>query len=241
VCAEAYLRGHEREVGVTVPLYRLWLSDGGANGGSSRRRMLGARSRAGARDAAPVDMASLAMAHEDVLVLERLRADDAAAFESLYVKLAPRLWKVAYRYLQSASDAEDVVQDVFHRFWSNRATLDIRTSISAYLYGAVRFRAIRVRQERRRGDGAAHAMGDVHDVAMNPAAHVEADDFDAAVRRILDRTRSPVRDVLYLRWGHGMSYDNIAAVLGISAASARQAVHRILRRLGPAFRTLLSE
>jgi DNA-directed RNA polymerase specialized sigma24 family protein len=46
---------------------------------------------------------------------------------------------------------------------------------------------------------------------------------------------------LYLRWAHAMSYDDIAAALGISSASARQHVHRMLQKLGPAFRRLLVE
>ena len=176
----------------------------------------------------------------DAALLAQLRAGDVAVFERLYVETAPRLWQFAYRILRSRADAEDVVQDVFHSLWNARETLSIQSSIPAYLYGAVRFRAFRARRDRTRDEAAAERHPEMVVPSADPTSRAaESATFDEAVRQIVDRAKPPARDVVYLRWAHGMSYDDIAATLGVSAAAARQHMHRLLRRFGPAFRRLV--
>ena len=74
--------------------------------------------------------------------IERIRAGDARAFEALFRAYVDSLCSFAYSYTDSQSAAQEIVQDLFCRLWERRDTLDVPRNVNAYLYGAVRNRAI---------------------------------------------------------------------------------------------------
>jgi DNA-directed RNA polymerase specialized sigma24 family protein len=54
----------------------------------------------------------------DVVLVERVRAGDEAAFELIFREHARALLDFAYRCTGSADDADDIVQTVFARLWA---------------------------------------------------------------------------------------------------------------------------
>ena len=80
----------------------------------------------------------------------RLRSGDTAVFELIYRAYHLVLWKYAYQFVHSRDAAQDIVQDVFVDLWDRRETLEIRKTLEAYLFIAVRNRAMDVvRHETR--------------------------------------------------------------------------------------------
>src|SRR5688500_2721519 len=78
---------------------------------------------------------------EDANLTALLRAGDEAAFRSVWETLHRPLMDFAYRYVRSEDAAADIVQQVFIAMWEGRTTLQPRSTISNYLYSAVRNRA----------------------------------------------------------------------------------------------------
>ncbi len=70
----------------------------------------------------------------DQQLLERLRAEGEPVLQVLYEQYADALYKRAYFVLRTSEDAEEVVQDVFIKFWNSRHTIVIHTSLKAYLF-----------------------------------------------------------------------------------------------------------
>lgn len=66
------------------------------------------------------------------------RADEVA-FNTLYDRYAPILYLYACKMTPKSQDADDIIQDIFLSIW-NKKNLKIRTSVSSYLYTAVRYR-----------------------------------------------------------------------------------------------------
>ncbi|WP_297907371.1 RNA polymerase sigma-70 factor [uncultured Parabacteroides sp.] len=60
------------------------------------------------------------------------------SFEEIYVMYSPRMLRFAKEYVLSDEEAENIVQDVFMVLWEKREFLDIRMSISSYLFSLVR-------------------------------------------------------------------------------------------------------
>ena len=80
---------------------------------------------------------------------ERIRSDNEAAFEALFRALAPGLCVLATRYVGSHQVAEEIVQDLFLQLWTRRSELAVEHSLTAYLFTAVRNRALnQVRRDR---------------------------------------------------------------------------------------------
>ncbi|QEH40617.1 RNA polymerase sigma-70 factor [Chitinophaga sp. XS-30] len=86
---------------------------------------------------------------EDHLLLERMKQGDTAAFALLYDRYWPALWRYAVNAMRDADDAQDVVQDIFTTLWDKRDTLQLHTSLKAYLYRATLNRIINLRNRTK--------------------------------------------------------------------------------------------
>ena len=85
---------------------------------------------------------------EEALVA-RMRLGDADAFEQLFRSYYDSLWRFAFGFVGSRAVAEELVQDVMLEVWTGRGTWVVRSSVKAYLYGAVRNQALNVQRRKR--------------------------------------------------------------------------------------------
>lgn len=74
-------------------------------------------------------------------LLERLKALDPGAFETLYQHTRERLFAYALYIIQDEIAAQDLVQDLFIELWERRLFANIETALIAYLTRAVRNRS----------------------------------------------------------------------------------------------------
>lgn len=79
---------------------------------------------------------------EDLLLLDRLRRGDRAAFEAIYRRYHARLYTLAMRYLKNRADTEDVLQQLFVKLWTAREALFITRNLSGYLYGMLKHQVL---------------------------------------------------------------------------------------------------
>ena len=87
---------------------------------------------------------------EKLLVI-RLRADDAEAFNLLFHRYGNKLFSFALGYLKKREDAEEIVQDVFLKVWKNRQKLDEHLSFSGFLF-SIAYRTILNELRKRKNE-----------------------------------------------------------------------------------------
>lgn len=63
-----------------------------------------------------------------------LRKGSVAAFDSLYKKYAPRLFRFAVSLLKNEEDAQEVLQEVFLIIWKKRFEVNYELSIQSFLF-----------------------------------------------------------------------------------------------------------
>jgi RNA polymerase sigma-70 factor (ECF subfamily) len=166
----------------------------------------------------------------------RIGAGDELAFESAFRMHYARLCDFANTIVRAPDIAEEVVQDVFANLWHNRSRLRINTSLRAYLYAAVRNRALN-HQRRAAPERALDAQPEAP--AADPGAHaaLESAELRARVREAIRSLPPRNREVLELRWLHGLTHKEIAESLGISLKGVENHLARGLAalrdRLGP--------
>lgn len=158
-------------------------------------------------------------------------------FDALVRREYPRLAELAYVMLQHRADAEDVVQEVLLGVWRHRERIDFDDP-APYLVRAVRNRVL----SRRRQRGTEWRWLRLHPhqpSSTPPATRLEHDellrDFDAAVRALPERRR----EIFVLHRVNGLSYAQIASVLGISVKTVENQMGRALDRLRKALRSHL--
>src|ERR1700747_3848510 len=78
---------------------------------------------------------------------------DEAAFGILYSRLPPALYGMAFRMMNDAKEAEDVLQEGFSYIWRKAKTYDpSRSSANAWAVMIVRNKAIDKLRARQRGE-----------------------------------------------------------------------------------------
>jgi RNA polymerase sigma-70 factor (ECF subfamily) len=158
-------------------------------------------------------------------------------FDALVRREYPRLAELAYMMLQRRADAEDVVQEVLLGVWRQRERFDFDDP-TPYLVRAVRNRVISRRRRRatewRWLSGCPRLPSEAP-----PAIHLEHDellrDLNAAVGALPERRR----EIFVLHRVNGLSYAEIASVLGISVKTVENQMGRALDRLRKALRSHL--
>lgn len=63
-------------------------------------------------------------------------------FDKIYVNYFSRMFHFAKEYVLFDEDAENVVQDVFVLLWEKRAVLDVKVSLTTYLFTLVKNRCL---------------------------------------------------------------------------------------------------
>src|ERR1700754_5125854 len=85
----------------------------------------------------------------DADLLTLMRESDQAAFTQIYDRFSGLLYVYAFKLTGSEDDARDILQDIFISFWDRRQELELRGSLSAYLYSAVRFRFLKAIEKEK--------------------------------------------------------------------------------------------
>jgi RNA polymerase sigma-70 factor (ECF subfamily) len=169
-------------------------------------------------------------------VADRVRAGDAAAFELLFRSQYAALCVVAERYVREPALAEELVQDVFAELWARRARWEVRTSARAYLFAAVRHRALNLRRHAAverdwEEDERAPEVRELHRPPVTPDEELEAGELRRRLDAALDSLPERCRLVMHLRWRERLAYVEIAEALGISVKGVEVQLARGLRAL----------
>jgi RNA polymerase sigma factor (sigma-70 family) len=153
---------------------------------------------------------------------------DAAAFQSV----RPRLFGIAHRVLGSGNDADDVVQDAWIR-WQDTDRSRVRDP-RAFLATTTKRLAINVSQSAwsRRETPIQSQLADPVDAAADPAlGALQGEALERAVHILLEKLSPVERAVYVLREAFDYPYRQIAQVLALSEANARQLAARARRWL----------
>lgn len=171
-------------------------------------------------------------------LLEQVADGDGEAFSALYDRFAPAIYGVARRVVVDPSIAQEVTQEVLLAVWANARSFDrSRGSARVWILTMAHRRAVDVvRSEQARRDRierlAAAAVDtlveDIGEGVVDGAAErARAGD----VRRALDGLTVLQRSALELAYYNGLTYPQVAQVLGVPLGTAKSRIRDGLRRL----------
>ena len=164
-------------------------------------------------------------------LLERCARQDRAAFETLYVRVAPTLLAVLMQMLRRRELAEDVLQDVFVKVWQQAGQFDaIRGRALAWLISIARYRAIDVQRRARPMLvlGEPELEGEPQLQVADPA---EGGGARSALLHCLELIAAPQRRCLVLAYGEGLTHEEIARTVGEPLGTIKSWVRRSLLAL----------
>lgn len=171
----------------------------------------------------------------DKQYLAELASGNEAAFEALFTRYYAGLLRYANTLVRYPSDAaEDVVTEVFGVIWTSRAQLNVTGSLAAYLYTAVRHRAFdRLREQRRTPLEAADELPHTQLEAehQQPDHLLTYQELSEQLVHLISLLPERTRQVFQLHRDGGLTYEEMALLLGISLNSVKTHMFRALRFL----------
>ena len=173
-------------------------------------------------------------------LVRQCRTGDQQAWQQLVVSQHRRIYAICYRFTGSASDAEDLTQDVFLKLYRNLASFDVeRGSFQTWITTLARNLLVdhfrRTRLERATNsldagypgeeDGASLAdrMADPH---PTPEAHASGMELKVRIQQALAQLSPELREAVILRDLEDMDYKEIAQVLRIPEGTVKSRISR---------------
>jgi RNA polymerase sigma-70 factor (ECF subfamily) len=185
------------------------------------------------------------MTPDDPDLLQRLRAQDPAAFETLLRASAPRLLATARRFLKDDARAHDALQDAFLQAYNALPAFEARSSLATWLHAiTVRVCLMRLRSARAHPESSLDALlptfsKDGHRQNVGPSWRppnpLEQAEEHALLHAAIDKLPADFRNVLLLRNIEELTTQEAAALLAISEPLVKTRLHRARQAL----RTLL--
>ena len=182
----------------------------------------------------------------DEELLRRMQAGDADAFEKLYDRRQPGVYRFALRMSGSSAFAEDISQDVFMALMRDAHQFDeSRGTVASYLFGITRHRVLR-RLERERTfvsitnqdeDDESSVDELLFSTEHHPLQVLARQEMIAAVQQAVLSLPPHYREVVVLCNLEEMNYEQAAQSLGCPVGTVRSRLNRARAMLVEKLRT----
>jgi RNA polymerase sigma-70 factor (ECF subfamily) len=174
-------------------------------------------------------------ARRDTELVDRLKAGDGRALDDLFRRHRDAAYGIAYRLLGNPEDALDAVQESFIHVLRGIQTFRGQSSLRTWLYRIVTHASLDYRRYRalRTTDSLDGESAEPRAAAgqRTPADEAADRDLRAAIEASLANISEKNRAALVLFALEGLSYQEVADVLGISVGTVMSRIFNARQRL----------
>lgn len=155
-------------------------------------------------------------------------------FQKYYAEVCRHI----YRIIPDRQTCEDIAQAIFMELWNKRMSLDIRTSVGAYLHKMAVSRALNhLRDNKKHRHEPEEEMSAMEGRSRNPLQQVTDREIQEAIHHAIDTLPARCREVFVLSRFEGMSYEEISRALDISPKTVENQISKALLILRAALQT----
>ena len=157
---------------------------------------------------------------------------DVQALRELYKMHGERVYNTALTYLQNATDAEEVSQDVFTKVWRSAAGFKAESQVTTWLYRIVVNTSLTALKKRQRRSifgtiQASHDPPDFHHPEVKMEEREENKALFSAIYRLPDRQKT----AFVLSYVEELPRQQVAEVMGLSLKAIEGLLMRAKKRL----------
>ncbi len=175
--------------------------------------------------------------YEDSKLLELLKDnDDRLAFETLYNRYWKKLLLHAEQKLNSYSEAEEVLQNVFLDIWVRRNSIEISYSFYTYISSAVKYQVFAQLAKRYKKD-VIHASEDqIPHIGVNSTEEwFDYTESYSKIEQLVQKLPNKTKQVFKLSRIYGYSQKEISQELSISVKTVENHMTKALKLLRSSF------
>jgi RNA polymerase sigma-70 factor (ECF subfamily) len=166
-------------------------------------------------------------------LLEGCRRGEPEALRELFESHKDKVYSIALRYSGDSAVAMDIAQDVFLKLFSAIHNFRGGANFDSWLYRIVVNSCL---DQKRRTRRLIPLVDGLLDALQSPGAsaldQVVRSELSSRLRSAVARLPAEQRIVIVLRYTQGLSYDEIAEILGCSTGTVASRLNRIHKTLG---------
>ena len=151
-------------------------------------------------------------------------------FSKTYDEHSDAIFRYAYFKLSDTEKAKDVVQDTFVKFWEYISAESELQNAKALLYRIALNTIIDLYRKRK-----TFSLDTLAEDGFDPTYEPEKDVFERheseAVLKAINELDENDRNIMFMRYVEGLSFDDIAEVIGDRPNTIAVKVHRLLKQL----------
>ncbi|MGV8091413.1 MAG: RNA polymerase sigma-70 factor [Mangrovibacterium sp.] len=167
---------------------------------------------------------------EEDLSMHRFKSGSVEAYKIIFDQYYKPLCSFAKKYVLDLAVAEDIIQDLFVRFWEQRNEFQLRTSAKSYLFQAARNECLNylkhqsVKEKYRQHIANVSADSFFHD-------KLEEEEINQMVYEVIRSLPPRCRQIFELSRFEGKTFDEIAQELSISKNTIKNQLVSALRQI----------
>jgi len=164
-------------------------------------------------------------------LIQACLSGDELAWQTIVRMHRRKVFNIAYKFVGSVDQAEDLMQDVFIKVFRSLSTFDRRANFQTWLYSVTRnlcidhYRALRKEREALNRDLNVDVLAPAS-ADRNPLQILESQDQAALLKRALDRLPETMRTAVVLRDLQELSYEEIAKHLDLPDGTVKSRISR---------------
>ena len=161
-----------------------------------------------------------------------LGSGDKGALTEIYRRYQPVLYSHAYRRLPNREQVRDIIQDLFTYLWNNRQSLDLKSTLSAYLYSSVRNKILNHFRDQKVKEAFASSLLEFMEHGVNITDDLLREkELITLVEQEIAFLPAQMRLIFEMSRNSHLTHKEIANQLGISPHTVRTQVRNALRIL----------
>jgi len=168
----------------------------------------------------------------DFRLVALFKEGDRNAYEEIYYRYWAIMFRHARKMLRSDEEAKDLIQDVFSVFWTDGPTLDLKSTVSAYLYSVMRYKVFNlIDRQKVRTDYLSSLESFIDRNEYSSDYRVREKQMEAIIEKEVAALPEKMREVFELSRKANLSYKEIAEKLNISDNTVKKQINNALKIL----------
>ncbi len=175
----------------------------------------------------------------EIELIESIKNGNHKSFELVFNTYYKRLCTFAFDYTRQLETAEDLVKDFFVTFWKDREKLEIKTSLSGYLFRSVRNASINylLRNKERNRTISIEEVNWIQTKINEPLSrdypfgNLLAKELETQIFNAIEKLPEGCREIFKLSRMEDLSHKKIAEQLNISENTVKVQIYRALKCL----------
>ena len=167
----------------------------------------------------------------DESLIKRIAAGDRMAMQALFARHHVRVFRFIVRMVRSEATADDLISEVFMDVWLQAGRFEGRSSVSTWLFGIARFKALSALRKPAHQSLDEETAEAVADEADDPEVIQQKHGKSAVLRKCIGLLSREHREIIDLVYYHEMSIEEVAGIVAIPEATVKTRLFYARKRL----------